>query len=179
MDTHLGIKIISRSRHSPVPLHQIPLPWNPDSSLFLQRKCKPLIKSQHKRTDIKFFANVSLDRAVLALCILLTFPPLVNLWIWAMAMPGTIRHAAMMPTPGKISYHMMTDSNCPATKGNFEDNNVALRLHWAAYFANWLTKCRPLWRPAFGSGSVLTLPVGFSKHLSVVIVIFIISLNVG
>lgn len=50
---------------------------------------------------------------------LLTFPPFVNLWMPAVATPGMIRHAVMMAKPGRISYHMVSASNCRATKSNF------------------------------------------------------------
>lgn len=48
--------------------------------------------------------------------ILLTFPPLVNLWMPAVATPGMIKHTVMMAKPGKISYHMVSASHCQATK---------------------------------------------------------------
>lgn len=79
----------------------------------------------------------------------LTFPPLVNLWICAVATPGIIRHTVMMPSPGRISYHMITASNCQGTKSNFEDNKVAPNLPNAVYLSQKVAKCRPSARPTF------------------------------
>lgn len=92
-----------------------------------------------------------------ARAILFSFPPLVNLWICAVATPGMIRHAVMMAKLGRISYHMITALNCQATKSNSDDNQVAL-LPSTAYFAKKLTKCRPSWRP---SRTRIILPVGY------------------
>ena len=36
----------------------------------------------------------------------LTLPPLQNLWMCAVAMPGMTKHTAMMPRPGRISNHI-------------------------------------------------------------------------
>ena len=118
-DTHLGVMVFSCSWYSLVSLSQVPLPRNPNNSLFLQDKIKILNRVVYTHRQTTCFSTA---RATLANSIFLTFPPLVNLWICAVATPGMIIHTVMMAKLGRISYHMMT-----AAESNSDNNQDAPR----------------------------------------------------
>lgn len=104
VDTHLGLKVLSCSWHPLVSLDQVPLIRDPGGPLLLQGKDRVF--------NLADYNNNNTDRLRVSrlshVSVLLTFPLLVNLWICAVAMPGSIRHTVMTAKPGRISYHMAT-----------------------------------------------------------------------